>query len=163
MKKLNFIVIALVSVVLTACGGGGTLSPKAFNETAMNIFKAANTSLSEFDAKITEGVKSNDLASIATAAESALSKVEPQIEKMKGLAIPEGGEKYKESVLKSLETLKSIIETGKKYAALPEGYARSEFNALEREYNDKRKQLSTQLQDVAKAQTEFAKAVGGLK
>lgn len=159
MNKVIFITAIFISIVFAACGGG-TLSPKAFNDSAIKIFEGANKTLDEFDGKITAGVKSNDVASIAVAADSALAKINIQIEKLNALNAPQNGEEYKEAVLKSLDAVKVIIETGKKYSALKEGYSRSEFNALEKEYNKNRKSLSEKLKDVAKVQAEFAKASG---
>jgi hypothetical protein len=158
MRKFIFIAAILSSITFFACGGG-TTSPQAFNGTAIDIFKEANKTLDEFDSKITAGVKSSDLSSIAEAAESALEKVDGNIEKLKAINAPQSAEKYKESVLKSLDEVKAVIESGKKYAALTEGYSKSEFNALEKEYNKKRKQLSNELKNVATAQAEFMKAI----
>lgn len=148
-----------MSMILVSCGGGGSLSPKAFNDSAISIFQEANNSLNAFDAKITAGVKGGDLASIGTAADAALAEVDAKIEKLNALNAPQGAEGYKDAVLKSLEGVKTIIETGKKYSTLPEGYSKSEFNALEKEYNSNRQKLSAQLQNVAKAQKEFTAAV----
>ena len=158
MKKLSLIAIALISIVCISCGGKGSVSPQDFNNSAMEIFGEANNALSEFDAKITEGVTSSDLASIAVAAESALEKVDAQIEKLKAIST-KNGEKYKESVLKSLDSVKAIIETGKKYAELAEEYTREEFDNLEAEYNSKRTQLSQELMNIATAQAEFVSAI----
>ena len=157
MKKLLF--LALISVFFFSCGGGSSsLSPKAFNDAAISIFKGANKTMDAFDSQITAAVKSNDLASIAGAAESASTEIDAQIEKLKALVAPQGGEDYKNAVLKTLETVKSIIETGKKYGNLKEGYAKSEFNALEKEYNSIRTQLSNELKSVASAAEAFSKA-----
>ena len=167
MKKLLFLTVSFISISFFSCGGGSTgggstsLSPKAFNDNAISIFKDANKIMDAFDAKITTGVKSNDLASIASAAESASTEIDAQIEKMKALAAPQGGENYKNAVLKTLETIKSIIETGKKYSNLKEGYSNNEFKALEKEYNNKRTQLSNELKDVATAASTFLKADNG--
>ena len=160
MKNLNtlFIATILSSLVFFACGDG-TMSPQTFNNTAIDIFKGANKVLDEFDSKITAGVKSKDLPSIAVAAESALEKVDSHTEKLKAINAPQSAEEYKEAVLKSLGEVKTIIETGKKYAELKEGYSKSEFNALEKEYNKNRKKLSETLQNVATAQAEFMKAI----
>lgn len=158
MKKVLFMAAIVIPVIFMACGGG-TMSPQTFNNTAMKKFEEANKALDEFDAKITEGVKSDNLASITVAAEEAMKKVDTQIEEMKAVKAPQTAEAYKESVLKCLDGVKAIIETGKKYAELKEGYSNSEFNALEKEYNSKRKQLSNDLKTVAKVQAEFAKSV----
>ena len=158
MKKFIFIAAILCSVGFFACGDG-TMSPKTFDATAIDIFKAANKTLDEFDAKITTGVKSNDLPSITAAAELALEGVDGNIEKLKAINAPQSAEQYKETVLNALNEVKALIEIGKGYANLKEGYSKGEFNALEREYNKKRKQLSASLQNVAKAQTEFMKAI----
>ena len=157
MKTVNFIAIFSMMVAFVACGGG-TMSPKTFDSAVIEIFKGANNTLSEFDAKITDGVKSQDLPSITTAAESALATVEKQIEKLQAIQAPENAEAYKESVIKCLDGVKALIETGKKYGALEEGYAKSEFAALEKEYNKLRTQLSNNLKGVATAQAEFMKA-----
>ena len=159
MKKLLSFTVVLISISFISCGGGSApLSPKAFNETAISIFQGANKILDTFDAKITAGVKSNDFASIINAAESASTEIDAQIEKINAVIAPQGGEDYKEAVLKTLNTTKSIIETGKKYGELQEGYSNSEFNALEKEYNSKRTQLSNELKDVGKAASAFLKA-----
>ena len=161
MKKLLFLTVSLISISFFSCGGGSTsLSPKAFNDSAISIFKEANKIMDAFDAQITAGVKSNDLASITGAAESASTEIDAQIEKMNALVAPQGGEDYKGAVLKTLETVKSIIETGQKYGNLKEGYSNSEFKALEKEYNNKRKQLSNELKDVGAAASTFLKANG---
>jgi len=158
MKTVNFIAIFSMMVAFVACGSGA-MSPKAFDSAAIEIFKGANNTLNEFDAKITAGVKSNNLPSIAAAAESALAKVEKQIEKLQAIEAPENAEAYKESVLKCLDGVKALIKTGEKYAALKEGYAKSEFAALEKEYNTLKTQLSKNLKGVATAQSEFMKMV----
>ena len=158
MKKLLLLAVALISVSFFSCGGGSKpLSPKAFNDKAISIFKEANKTMDAFDAQITAGVKSNDLASIIGSAETASAEVDAQIEKLNAVVAPQGGEDYKNAVLKTLETIKSIIETGRKYGDLKEGYSKSEFNALEKEYNNKRKRLSNELSEVAKAASAFAK------
>lgn len=162
MKKV--IILILISIAFAACGGGSSsggsspMSPKAFDNTAMDVFKKAKNSMDAFDSKITAGIKSKDFASIATAADNALAEVDAQIEKLKAANAPEGGNGYKESVLKTLNTTKEIIEIGKKYSALKEGYSQKEFSALEKEYNKKRTQLSKELKDVATASSEFSKA-----
>lgn len=162
MKKLLFIVAAFIAITFVACGGGA-MDPHAFNNTAMKKFEEANKALDKFDAKITEGVRGNDLASIATAAEAALKEIDVQLEEMKAINAPENGEAYKNAVVKALETTKELVEIGKKYSVLPEGYSNSEFNALENEYNAKRKQLSQELSQIASVQAEFAKAVNAKK
>ncbi|MDU1891200.1 MAG: hypothetical protein E6767_10945 [Dysgonomonas sp.] len=159
MKQIYFIAVILISILLFSCSGG-TTSPRTFNNDAIKIFSEASKVLDEFDSKITAGVKSNDLASIEIAANSALEKVDTQTEKMQAINVPQNGEEYKDAVLKSLGTVKELIEIGRKYSALKEGYSKREFNALEKEYNNKRKQLSVELKDVGKAQSQFMKASG---
>jgi hypothetical protein len=162
MKKLTLTAVTFISFLFISCGGGSSTptapSPKVFNDTAIKIFQGANKALEEFDGKITTGVKSGDLASIAVAADAANTAVDTQIGKLNDLIAPEGGEGYKEAVMKSLESVKSLIEIGRKYSALPEGYSKKEFNDLEKEYNNKRKDLSNDLKNVGKAQTEFSKS-----
>ena len=156
MKKIIFTV--LCSIVFFACGDG-TMSPQTFNSTAISIFTDAKKVMDEFDAKITAGVKSSDLPSIAAAAEPALEKINGLIEKLDAIKAPQSAESYKKSVLKSLEGVKTVIETGKKYSSLKEGYSKNEFNTLEKEYNNNRKQLSDELKNVATTQAEFMKAI----
>jgi len=165
MKKIILFAAFLLSILITSCGGSASgdgsasapLSPKAFSEKLMNIFTDASKALDVFDKKITASVKSKDMASITAAGETAVTEVDAQIEKLKAVNAPEGGEAYKEAVLKSLDGIKSIIETGKKYGELKEGYSQTEFNKLEKEYNSKRKQLSAALQGVAAAERTFSK------
>jgi len=165
MKKIIFLATVL-SLLFISCGGSknadpdaapAALSPKAFNETAMKVFTDANNALSVFDAKITAGVKSKDMASITAASETAMTAVDAQIEKLKAVTAPEGGEAYKDAVLKALDGVKSVIETGKKYGELKEGYSKTEFSKLEKEYNDKRTKLSAALNSVATAHKAFSK------
>lgn len=167
MKNLSFIAVILVSIAFMACGGSGKsdstsngkpVSSQVLNESAMKIFQAANTALDEFDPKITAGIKSKDLASIATAAAAATAIIDAEIEKLNAINAPQEGEGYKNAVLKCLDEAKSIVETGKKYSELKEGYSKSEFNALEKEYNNKRQILSKSLLDVAKEQKAFMNA-----
>lgn len=167
MKKTIIFSLAILSLFLISCGGGKSndasapsdkpLSPNAFNQTAMDVFKTAQTALDAFDSKITAGVKSKDLASITAAAEKATTEVDAQIEKLKAVNEPEGGQAYKDAVLKALEGVKSIIETGKKYGNLPEGYSKTEFDKLEKEYNKKRNELSRILKSVGTAASAFTK------
>ncbi|MDR0427003.1 MAG: hypothetical protein LBH12_00210 [Dysgonamonadaceae bacterium] len=157
MSKLIFLTVITVSVFFASCGG--PVNPQVFNNTTIKIFEEANKTLSEFDSKITSGIRANDLASIAVAADSALARVDVQINKMKDLKSPPNGVKYKESVSKFLETTKAVAEIGKKYSALGEAYTRAELDAVEKEYSDKKKELSEDLKNVANMQIQFAKAV----
>ncbi len=169
MKKTIFLSIALLSFFFISCGGGKSgdastpsdkpLTPQAFNQTAMDVFKAAQKAMDNFDSQITAGVKTKDLKSITTAADKATAEVDVQIEKLKAVNAPEGGQEYKDAVLKSLDGVKSIIETGKKYGDLPEGYSRVEFNNLEKEYNNKRTELSATLKKVGTAASAFTKNI----
>ncbi|MCD7972839.1 MAG: hypothetical protein LUG18_09270 [Candidatus Azobacteroides sp.] len=161
MKKVFFLAVALMSVILFSCGDGSTrtVGPRVFNDTAIKTFQAANKTLEEFDAKITEAVKTNNLSGLEAEADAASADIDEKIEKMQALNGPETAQDYKNAVLKSLESVKEVIATGKKYASLPEGYSKKDFNALEKEYNEKRKELSNNLKEVATAQAAFAKTV----
>jgi hypothetical protein len=158
--KTNSLFVLFV-LFLSACGGGSSVpSPKVFDSTAIKIFMDAKDVLDAFDPKITAGVKSNDLASIAVAADAAMTKIDAQINKIDALIAPPGGEDYKAAVKKCLEMSKAIVETGKKYGELKEGYSKKEFNALEKEYNKKKTQLSNELKNVGKAQEKFLEGTG---
>ncbi|MCC8155627.1 MAG: hypothetical protein LIP01_16510 [Tannerellaceae bacterium] len=152
--------MAAVCLILTSCGSNPTTSPRVFNETLMKSFKTANDALEEFDSTITASVKADQLTNITSAADTALAKVDEQIDKVSNLNATDG-EAYKKAVLTCFYTVKEIIEIGRKYATLEEGYSKSEFNALEKEYNAKRKQLSGELQEAATAASNYSKAVSG--
>lgn len=159
MKKIYFAALTLLSVVMVACGGG-TTSPQVFNNTAINSFEKAGEALDEFDAKLTECVKGDNLADVPAAVDAALVKVDAQIERLNALNNPKG-EEFKQSVMVCMDIVKELLEIGRKYASLGEGYSNSEFNALEKEYNAKRMELSKALQTVGEVQSAFAKSVSG--
>ncbi|MCD8174255.1 MAG: hypothetical protein LUD76_12535 [Alistipes sp.] len=157
MKITSLAIVASICLALVSCGEG-TTSPKVFNDTAISAFQEATKVLDSFDAKITEHINDGTPSAIGEDADAALAEVDKQRGRVEALNNPKG-EEYKQAVLKSLDTVKDIVETGKQYSDLPEGYSWAEFDAIRKVYNDKRSELSANLQEVAAAQVEFVKNV----
>ncbi len=158
MKKILF-VLCTCALTLASCGGNkNSVDFEAINLGMIEAFTKANEAVTVFDGKITEGVTSNDFASIAVAADTAIVAIDKQIEAVNAIAVPENGKAYQEATVKSLNVTKDLVEVGRKYSDLKEGYTPEEFATLDSVYNVQRTVLSQELANVATAAQEFVQA-----
>lgn len=156
MKKLLFLLIT-AAFVLTSCGG--SVSPTRLNETIVKTGEKVVNIKNSFDKDLTSAIRAKNYESITAITDSALTKIDTEIDKLKTLEAPEGGEAYKEIALKTFEEIRANVEIGKKYAELKPG-ATKEFRALEKEYNAKEAECAKLFKEVGKVQAEYAKSVG---
>ena len=156
MKKVLFSLIT-VALILTACGG--SVSPTMLNETIVKTGQDVVNIKNTFDKDLTSAIKSKNYESITAITDSALTKMDAKIDRLKAMQAPEGGQAYKEIALKTFEEIRANVEIGKKYADLKPG-ATKEFRELEKEYNAKEKECAKLFKEIGKVQSEYAKSVG---
>lgn len=155
MKKVLFSLLAL-TLVLVSCG----TSPTKFNDALVK----ANTVISDVAAKyqddLSKAIDNDSYADIATMTDSALVKIDAELSVVKGLEAPKGGDAFKEAAVKSYESLRTVVETGKKFATLTAESTQEEYSVIEKEYNEQLDAYSKTFDALSKAQMDYAKEAG---
>jgi len=156
MKKLLFSLL-VVGLILTSCGG---TSPTKFNEAIVK----ANTTISEvgnsYMTTLSSAVSTNSYEGIAAATDSALVKIDAELDIVKALEVPKGGDAYKDAAVKAYESLRSFVESGKKFSTLTPESSVGDMNKVSEEYEAKMKEYTDNFTALTKAQSEYAKEVG---
>jgi hypothetical protein len=156
MKKLLFSLLA-VGLVLTSCGG---TSPTKFN----NAIIGANTAISEvgnsYMNTLSVAVSTNSYESIAAATDSALVKIDAELDIIKALEVPKGGDAYKDAAVKAYESLRAVVESGKKFSTLTEESSVEDMNKISEEYEVKMQEYTDNFTNMTKAQAEYAAEAG---
>jgi hypothetical protein len=156
MKKLLFSLLA-AGLILTSCGG---TSPIKFNEAIVK----ANTTISEVGSSyintLSTAVSTNSYEGIAAATDSALVKIDAELNVVKALEVPKGGDAYKNAAIKTYESLRAFVESGKKFSTLTEESPVEEMNKISEEYEAKMKEYTDNFTTLTEAQAEYAKEAG---
>lgn len=153
MKKLLFSLIA-TALVLVSCGG---VDPVAFNDAIVKA-NTTITALGEtYQNDITKSIESSDFSAIAAQTDSALAKINTEIDIVKSLEVPKGGDGFKEAAVKTYESLRDVVETGRKLSTLNTDSTEEAANSIMKEYDEKSSIYSKQFDELAKAQMDFAK------
>jgi len=156
MKKVLFSLFA-VMVVMASCGGA---DPVKFNDA----LSKANTEISDvstdYQNTIMKSMESGDFASITTQTDSALAKIDKEIDVVKALEVPKGGDAFKEAAIKAYESLREVVETGRKFSVLTAESTEEDIMKISTEYDKKIDGYSELFNDLVKAQADYAKEAG---
>ncbi|MFT3994365.1 MAG: hypothetical protein QM660_08660 [Dysgonomonas sp.] len=157
MKKVLFSILALSLVILSSCGGA---DPTVFNDAILKANNDISQVKLEYDDEVTKSITDNNYAAIAAATDSALIKIDSELANVQSLKVPKGGEAFKEASIKTFESIRAIVEAGKKFASLTENSSQEDFDKIEKEYNEKEEAYSTTFDEMTKAQVEYAASIG---
>lgn len=156
MKKLLLSLLA-VGLILTSCGG---VSPTKFNDAIVK----ANTNISNVGASyintLATAVSSGSYDGIAAVTDSALVKIDAELDIVKALEVPKGGESYKDTAVKTYESLRAFVESGKKFSTLTKDSSVEDINNVSAEYETKMKAYTDSFDELTKAQMAYAKEAG---
>ncbi|MDH6309260.1 hypothetical protein M2451_001831 [Dysgonomonas sp. PFB1-18] len=156
MKKVLFSLLASV-LVLASCGGP---SPVAFNDAITNANSVIMNVQSECQDAIAKSMENKDYSSIVAQTDSALAKIDAELAVVKALEVPKGGDAFKEAAVKTYESLRSMVETGKKFSALNSESSEDDYNKIYKEYEGKMEESSKLFDELATAQMNYAKEAG---
>ncbi len=156
MKKVLFSLLAVV-LVLTSCGG---VDPVKFNDAIANANVKIVTVSDAYQNELGKALEADDYEVIAIQTDSALAKIDAEIAIVKALEVPKGGEAFKDAAIKSYESLRAVVEAGKKFSTLTKESSEEEFSILEKEYDAKSTEYSNSFDALAIAQAEYAKDAG---
>ncbi|NDV79398.1 hypothetical protein [Dysgonomonas sp. 511] len=151
MKKVLFSLIA-VATFFVACGP----SPVAFNDAIVN----ANTNITkigeDYQNEVSKSMQNSNFADVAAQTDSALVKINAEIDKVKALEVPKGGDAFKEAAVNTYESLRDMVEIGRKFGTLTAESDASELNKIVDEYNAKMEEYTKHFNDLSQAQMDFA-------
>ncbi|NDV96256.1 hypothetical protein D0T84_15245 [Dysgonomonas sp. 521] len=156
MKKLLFSLLA-VGFILTSCGG---TSPTKFNDAIVK----ANTNISNVGGTymntLSAALSSSSYDGIAAVTDSALVKIDAELAIVKALEVPKGGESYKDAAVKTYESLRAFVESGKKFSTLTKDSSVEDINNVSAEYEAKMKVYTDSFDELTKAQVAYAEEAG---
>jgi len=156
MKKVLFSLLASV-LVLASCGGP---SPVAFNDAITKANTVITNVSSDYQDAISKSMDNEDYASIVAQTDSALIKIDAELAIVKALEVPKGGDAFKDTAVKTYESLRSMVETGKKVSTLHSESSEADYNAIYKEYEVKMDEYSKLFGELAAAQMSYAKEAG---
>lgn len=156
MKKILFSLFAL-TLILVSCGGA---SPTAFNDSIVK----AHTNLSQigtsYIGSLSSAVSAGTYDIIVAQTDSALVKIDVELETVKALEVPKGGDAYKEAAVKACESLRDFIASGKDFSSLTKESSVEEYNKVSEGYEAKMKVYTADIEALTKAQVAYAKESG---
>ena len=155
MKKVLFSLLT-VMLVLTSCGADAV----KFNDTIVEQEKALEAPIREYANKLGQAIATNTVADIKPLGDSLLAKIDKSIEVIKGLDVPSGGEKFKETSIEYFESAKKIVTLGNKAESLGSQPTEEQATAFFTEFNEMVKQVSEKADAFLTVQKEFAKEKG---
>jgi hypothetical protein len=155
---MNKLLFSLVIVALTFISCGPDVVK--YNDTVVDIHTEIFTVQNDFDTKLQNAIETDSYADIKAAADEALSKIDANIEKVKGLDVPSGAEAFQESAVTLFQSVKSLVESGAKFAAFTSESSEDDINKVIDEYNTISDKVSDADDVMEKAQKELAKAKG---
>lgn len=156
MKKVLFSLLVL-SLLIVSCGGP---SPVKFNDALVQANTAIGDVSMTYQNDLTQAIDSESYESITAMTDSALAKIDAELEIVKVLEVPKGGDAFKAAALKSYESFRSLVETGKKFATLTKESTQEDFEKIETEYDGKFDEYSKTFDELSKAQLDYAKEAG---
>ncbi|MDR2956038.1 MAG: hypothetical protein LBV43_13260 [Prevotella sp.] len=156
MKKVLFSLLA-VAIIMVSCGGA---DPVKFNDALVKANTVISEVSSNYDSELSDAINSEAFDKISTLTDSALVKIKAEIETVKNLDAPKGGEKFKETAIKTYESLSTLVETGKKFSTLTAESSEEQFDGINKEYTAKMEEYSKVFQELVDVQMEYAKEAG---
>ena len=157
MKKVLLPVFAVLVFALTSCGGA---DPVKFNDA----LSKANTEIAnvstEYQNTIVKSMEANNFAAISAQTDSALAKIDKEIDIVKNLDAPKGGEAFKEAAIKAYESVRGFVETGRQFSTLTEESTQDDVMKISNEYDGKVNEYSKLFDELVKAQADYAKEAG---
>ncbi|MFV0418600.1 MAG: hypothetical protein ACK5KT_07725 [Dysgonomonas sp.] len=156
MKKVLFSLLVL-SLIIVSCGGP---SPVKFNDALVKANTAIGNVGAAYQNDLSQAISSESFENIAVVTDSALAKIDAELEIVKALEAPKGGETFKAAALKSYESLRTVVETSRKFAVLTKESTQEDFDKIEKEYDEKFDEYSKSFDELAKAQMDYAKEAG---
>lgn len=156
MKKVLFSLFAL-SLLIVSCGGP---SPVKFNDALVKANTAIGDISATYQNDLTQAISSESFENIAVLTDSALAKIDTELEVVKALEAPKGGETFKDAALKSYESFRALVETGKKFSTLTKESTEEDFDKIEKEYGGQFDTYSKSFDELSKAQMDYAKEAG---
>ena len=156
MKKL-LLSLLTVSLILTSCGG---TSPVKFNDTIVKANETISHVSDSYTETLSAAIASGSYESIAAATDSALVKIDAELDIVKALEAPKGAEEFKNAALKTYQDLRAIVEAGRKYTTLTEESSDEEFDKISDEYDAKMDAYNASFEQLANTQKAYAKEAG---
>lgn len=159
-RKLFPLIVGIF--VLASCGGP---DPRKFNDAIVDMHDEVAQIQSDFDSKLQDAIETDSYGNLNIAADSALAKVDANIEKLKDIKVPKGGEKMVETTMALFQSVKNTINGGLKFTTLQPDHETGEISdeALDStigEYNELSEKASSAEKVMIKTQDIFAKEKG---
>lgn len=156
MKKVLFTLVAL-AVIMASCSG---ISAIDYNNKVIEVQTEIVKEADKFSKKVQTVMQTQDFAAIKVEADSSLAVIDTQINKLKDIKAPSGGEDFKEAAIKAFESYKVIFEKGASASTFTENSTPEELNKFIEEFT-KAVEASDALEDKAReAQKAFAEKNG---
>ena len=155
MKKL-LLSLLTVSFILTSCGG---TSPVKFNDTIVEANETISNVSDSYTETLTAAIASGSYQSIAAATDSALVKIDAELD-IVNLEAPKGAEEFKNAALKTYQDLRAIVEAGRKFTTLTEESSDEEFDKISDEYDAKMDAYNASFEQLVNTQKAYAKGAG---
>ncbi len=155
MKKVLFSLLTMM-LILTSCGADAV----KFNDTIVKEEKSLEVPLIAYSSKLGQSMSSNSYEGIKDLGDSLLLKIDKSIEVVKNLTAPSGGDKFKETSIEYLESIKKIVTIGNKAESLGSEPTDEQVSALNEEYEQITKEITEKTNAYLTTQKEFAKEKG---
>ncbi|MBB4035962.1 copper chaperone CopZ/predicted small lipoprotein YifL [Dysgonomonas hofstadii] len=156
MKKVLFSLFA-VMMVFASCGGP---DPVKFNDALSKANTEITNVSTEYQDAIAKLIEDTNFSAITAQTDSALAKINKEIDIVKALEAPKGGDAFKEAAIKTYEGLRSVVETGKKFSSLTAESTDVDLENITNEYDAKIDEYSKLFDALVNAQAEYAKEAG---
>lgn len=163
MKKITFFLT--LTIGLFAFISCQNQNPIKFNDEIVDLHDSMAQVQSDFDSKLQDAIQTDSYGNIGVAADSALVKVDANIEKLKSFKIPNGGKKLVETTMALCQSVKNTINAGLKFASLTPDEKTGEvsediISPMIKEYNELSEKTYLAEVEMFKAQEVFAKENG---
>jgi NAD-dependent aldehyde dehydrogenases len=142
---------------LTSCNNNRIAE---FNQAIVSSRAHTVSVHSNFEYKLKTAMWANSYSDFEKEVDISLAKIDMDIEAVKYLKVPEGGERYKETALIAFDAAKDAIEAARKITKITDSLSAEEKNAILERYNEILEKYNEKDNDLVQAQSEFARAKG---
>jgi hypothetical protein len=131
-----------------------------FNEAIVKANEVISEVGSSYTFSLSTALSTGSYESIAATTDSALVKIDAELNIVKALEAPKGGDAYKEAAIKAYESLRAYVESGKKFSVLTKESSKEELNKAQNECEAKMKEFESNFDTLTQAQADYAKGAG---
>ncbi|MFV0536663.1 MAG: hypothetical protein ACK5M3_04730 [Dysgonomonas sp.] len=155
MKKVLFSLLTMM-LIFTSCGADAV----KFNDTIVKEQVSLQAPFLDYCNKFGQAIATNSVADIKPLGDDLLKKIDANIEVIKGLSAPSGGEKFKDVAIEYFESAKKIVTLQDQAGTLGDEPTEEQATAFTQEFNEVVKDMTEKEAAFHSAQKEFAKEKG---